>query len=172
MAWPYQWTRAGLTYFEIPVGPATDIWMVSPDDGGEPTPLIRTPFVDVDGAVSPDGKWFVYVTNETGRYELFLTSFPPSSTKLLITTEGGVDPVWSTDATKLYYTRPSTAELMSVSVSAGNPPVFGTPQRIHPGPLEYPSAHSIDVDPTQERLLVAPSFAVLGDLTVLLNWPR
>jgi serine/threonine protein kinase len=166
----YQWTHAGIFYFAGRFGPDTDIWMMSPDDPAHRAPLIETPFTDVDAALSPNGKWLVYVTNQTGRYELFLTSFPPSSTQLLITNDGAADPVWSPDGAQIFYTRPSTAELMSMPVSPGNPPVFGTPRRIHPGPLEYPSVHSIDVDPKQNRLLVAPSFSVLGDLTVLVNW--
>jgi eukaryotic-like serine/threonine-protein kinase len=170
--WPYQWTRGHLFYFGGPSLPNNDIWMMSPEDVGEPTLLLKTqpPFTYVDGALSPDGNWFAYVTNQTGRYELYLTSFPPSSTQVPITTEGASDPAWSPDGTRLYYTRPSTAELMSMSVTPGQPPVFGPARRIHSGPLEYPSGHSIDVDPTQERLLIAPSYGVLGDITVLVNW--
>jgi hypothetical protein len=55
-------------------------------------------------------------------------------------------------------------------VTSGDPPRFGSPRRIYAGPLEYPSDHSIDVDPKGDRVLVAPSFAVQGDLTVLVNW--
>jgi serine/threonine protein kinase len=170
--WPYQWTRGHLFYFGGPSLPNNDIWMMSPEDAGEPTLLLKTrrPFTYVDGALSPDGNWFAYVTNQTGRYELYLTSFPPSSTQVPITTEGAADPAWSPDGTRLYYTRPSTAELMSMPVTPGHPPVFGPARRIHAGPLEYPSGHSIDVDPRQERLLIAPSFGVLGDITVLVNW--
>jgi hypothetical protein len=152
------------------VSGSNDVAMLTGEDLSKRTTLVQTPFNDVDGTVSPDGKWLAYTSNETGRWELYLTSFPPSSTKLPITREGGCDPVWSVDGTTLYYTRPSTAALMSVPVTRGNPPTFGAPRRIYPGPLEYPSAHSIDVDPKGERLIVAPSFAVQGDLTVLVNW--
>jgi hypothetical protein len=55
-------------------------------------------------------------------------------------------------------------------VTSGDPPSFGPPRRIYAGPLEYPSAHSIDVDPKSDHLIVAPSLAVQGDLTVLVNW--
>jgi Tol biopolymer transport system component len=109
----------------------------------------RAPSPDVDAALSPDGHWLLYVTNQTGRYELFLTSFPPSGTQVLITTGGASDPVWSPDGTQVYFTKPSTAELMAIPVTPGTPPIFGTPRRIHPGPLEYPSVHSIDVDPSR-----------------------
>jgi len=59
---------------------------------------------------------------------------------------------------------------MSIAVTPGDPPTFGTPRRLHPGPLEYPSAHSLDVDPDGERIIIAPSYSVQGDLTVLVNW--
>jgi hypothetical protein len=71
---------------------------------------------------------------------------------------------------ELFYINPSTTELRSVSVRHGNPPQFGPERRIHPGPLDYATAHSFDVDPKGTRILVAPSFARQGDITVLLNW--
>jgi eukaryotic-like serine/threonine-protein kinase len=167
--WPYQWRRDHLLYFEGVSG-SNDVWMMATNDFTKRTPLIETPYNDVDGAVSPDGKWLAYVSNETGRWEIYLTTFPPSATKIVVTTQGGCDPTWSPDGATLYYTRPSSAELLSMAVMNGDPPRFGSPRRIYGGPLEYPSDHSIDVDPKGDRLIVAPSFAVQGDLTVLVNW--
>jgi Tol biopolymer transport system component len=170
VVWPYQWTDAGLMYFAGTSG-ANDVWMMSTDDPGSRTPLIETPFNDVDGAVSPDGNWFAYTSNENGRWDIYLTTFPPSPTKLPITSHGGADPTWHPDETGLFYVRPSTAELMSVSVVMGNPPRFGEPRRVHPGPLFYPDAHTFDIHPDGDRLIVAPSSDPLGDITVLVNWP-
>ena len=59
---------------------------------------------------------------------------------------------------------------MALPVTPGDPPVFGSARRVHPGPLEYPSAHSFDLEPNGDRVLIAPSYAVRGDLTVLVNW--
>jgi Tol biopolymer transport system component len=169
VAWPYQWSGNHLFYF-AGVSGANDIGMLTAPDFKSATTLISTPANDVDGAISPDGRWFAYTTNESGRWEIYLTTFPVSSTKLAITTQGGCDPTWSPDGKDLYYTRPASAELMAMSVTPGAPPTFGTPRRIYGGPLEYPSAHSIDFDRKNNRLLVAPSYAVLGDLSVLVNW--
>jgi hypothetical protein len=103
--------------------------------------------------------------------KIYLTTFPPSSTTLAITTQGGADPVWAPDGSQLFYIRPSTAELMAVPVTMGNPPRFGQPRRVHPGPLFYPDAHTFDIHPDGSRLIVAPSSQPLGDITLLLNWP-
>jgi Tol biopolymer transport system component len=169
VVWPFQWTDAGLTYFADRLR-ALDVWIMSPDDPTDRTLLVQTPYIDVDGAISPDGKWLAYATNETGGYELYLTTYPPSSTKLVVTTRGGADPIWSPDGTELFYVNPSTAELMAVAVTSGNPPQFGTHRRIHSGPLFFPDAISFSVDPHGDRILLAPSFAPAGNITILLNW--
>jgi dipeptidyl aminopeptidase/acylaminoacyl peptidase len=167
--WPYQWVGRNVIYF-AGVSGANDVWMLSSDNPKVQTPLIQTPANEVDGAVSPDGKWLVYSSSETGRWEIYLTTFPVTGTKVPITTRGGTDPLWGRDGKKLFYVKPATAELFSVSVIPGNPPQFGAHTRIYTGPLEYPSAHSYDVDPKSDRIIVAPSFVPQGDITVLLNW--
>ena len=101
---------------------------------------------------------------------MYLTSLEKPGSTLPITSDGGCDPTWNRDGTMLFYTRSATSELMAIPVMRGNPPTFGTPRRIHPGPLEYASAHSVDIDPRGDRLIIAPGYAVQGDLTVLVNW--
>ena len=171
VTWPYQWSPDGrnLLYFAGSTG-ANDIFSMSLDNL-KSTPLVHTPFNEVDGALSPDGRWLAYVSNESGRFEIYLTTNPPSNTKLPVTTIGGCDPIWSKDGRVLFYMNPSTTELLSVQVKMGNPPEFGAPRRLHPGPLDYATAHSFDIDPKGQKILVAPSFARQGDITVLLNWP-
>jgi eukaryotic-like serine/threonine-protein kinase len=168
--WPYQMSPDGhhLLYF-AGVSGAMDIMMMSLDDF-KSTPLIQTRFNECDGALSPDGRWLAYVSNESGRYEIYLTTFPPSSTKLAVTSNGGCDPIWSKDGGQLFYVNSSTDELWSVPVKSGNPPQFGVYRRIHPGPLDYVTAHSFALDPKGERILIAQSWARRGDITVLLNW--
>src|SRR5688572_17969287 len=169
VVWPYQWVGDRIVHFAGTVG-ANDLYTMSPNNPDTPKVLVKTPFNDVDGAISPDGQWFVYTTNETGRWELVMTTFPTSSTKLHVTTQGGVDPIWNRDGTELFYVKPSTAELMSVPVVPGNPPRFLAHRRLYSGPLWYPNAHSFDLDLRGNRILVAPSFDPGGDITVLVNW--
>jgi Tol biopolymer transport system component len=169
VAWPYDWRDGKMTYF-AGVSGNNDVWEMSPDHPDDAAPLIRSSFNNVDGTVSPDGAWFAYSANDTGRFEIYVTTYPPSSTKLIVTSHGGSDPFWSPDGTQLFYVQPSTAELMALDVTPGNPPRFGAARRIHPGPLFYPAARSYAWDPKTERFLLAPSFNPSGDITILLNW--
>lgn len=169
VAWPYDWRDGRMTYF-AGVSGNNDVWEMSPDHPDDAAPLIRSPFNNVDGTVSPDGAWFAYSANDTGRFEIYVTTYPPSSTKLIVTSHGGSDPFWSPDGTQLFYVQPSTAALMALDVTPGNPPRFGAARRIHPGPLFYPAARSYAWDPKTERFLLAPSFNPSGDITIVLNW--
>ena len=56
-----------------------------------------------EAAVSPDGKWLVYQSAETGRYEVYAQSFPTPGSRIPITSGGGSDPKWSADGKELYY---------------------------------------------------------------------
>jgi Tol biopolymer transport system component len=170
VAWPYWWSEPDTLHFFAGVFGNNDLWMLSPSRPEDRTALVSTGFNEVDGAISPDGAWYAYSQNASGRYEIYLTTFPPTSTKLLVTPQGGADAFWSPDGTELFYVKPSTSELMAVAVIPGNPPQFGAHRRVHPGPFFYPDNHPFFLAPDGERILVAPSSDPVGDITILLNW--
>ncbi len=170
--WPYQWSPDGryLLYMEIVRGTgASDAWMFSFADR-KSIPLLNTPVGEVDAVVSPDGRWLIYQTNESGRYEIYLTTFPPSSTKLSIVSDNAADVLWSSDGKKLFYVNATTLELLSLDVKPANPPEFSGRRRIHAGPLFWWSSHSFDVDTKGRRVLVRVSSVPQSDITVLLHW--
>ena len=77
-------------------------------------------------AFSPDGRWLAYVSNETGREEVYVQPFPGPGGKWQISTDGGSFPVWARNGRELFYR--SGEKLMSVTVTTQ--PVFraGTPR--------------------------------------------
>jgi Tol biopolymer transport system component len=170
--WPYQWSPDGryLLYFDIITGTMTsDLSMFSFDEH-KPSKMLPSRFTSVDAVVSPDGRWVAYVTNESGRYEIYLTTFPPSGTKLSVTTENAADELWSADRKRMFYVNTNTRELQSIDVKPGNPPEFSGRRRIHAGPLDWSSAHSYDIDAGRQRVLVQTSTAPQSEITVLLHW--
>ena len=150
----YQWHKDG---YVLAYGgpPTTDILKLSLADSVL-TPLLSSPMVTYSrGAVSPDGRWLAYDARETARFEVYLTTNPPSAgTRWMVTTAGGAEPKWSKDGKQLFYVSSATGGLMVVNVMPGDPPRFSAPRQVHPGPLDWgwSSSHSFDLDPKTGRL--------------------
>jgi hypothetical protein len=79
-----------------------DIW-VQPADGTAPRPYLDTPTSEAAARCSPDGRWVAYQSGESGRTEVFVQSFPVPGRKLLVSADGGANPVWGRDGRTLYY---------------------------------------------------------------------
>jgi Tol biopolymer transport system component len=102
-----------------------DIWRYSLADKK------ATPMVQLQGSsqhssrVSPDERWLAYVSDETGRFEVYVQPLPQTGAKYQITKEGGEHPVWSPDGQKLYFNRGD--RLFEVSVKMDPAVVASTP---------------------------------------------
>ena len=118
---PTDWTRDGrfLIYHAFGAGSSTwDIW-AAPTDGGKPLELIASKFTEAHGRVSPDGRWIAYASDESGRFEIYVTRFPQKGGRWQISTAGGSQPWWRGDGKELFYLGPEQT-LMSVSVRPGD----------------------------------------------------
>ena len=169
--WSGQWSPDG---FILSYGDADGSWDIFTLSlpALKSTRILGTPTLNESrGAVSPSGQWLACDARETARFEVFLTTFPPSVDKLPVTTDGGAEPKWSLDGKELFYVNSSTGALMSVPVTLTDPPTFGTRRQVHPGPLDWGwnSSHSFDLDPKTGRALVEV-VETKADLTVVLNW--
>jgi Tol biopolymer transport system component len=69
----------------------------------KPRPLIATEFHESSPAVSPDGRWLAYTSNESGRNEVYVTSFPEPAGKWQVSTNGGIAPEWMPDGREIAY---------------------------------------------------------------------
>src|SRR5688572_14131973 len=101
------WSRDGLlVYSDVHPTNQFDIW-VKPL-GREPRAVLATPAHEVDPALSPDGRWLAYDSNESGRREIYVRPFPAVDTgKWLVSTAGGRTPVWSPTGNELFYSNGS-----------------------------------------------------------------
>jgi eukaryotic-like serine/threonine-protein kinase len=112
--YPSDWSRDG-RYILYTYG--TDLWVAESPDW-------RTrPFVQGHGAVknaqfSPDERWVAYASSESGRWEVYVTSFPDARGKWQVSTAGGTQPRWRGDSKELFYLA-ADGKIMSVSVAGG-----------------------------------------------------
>jgi Tol biopolymer transport system component/predicted Ser/Thr protein kinase len=103
---------------------------------------------------SPDGKWIAYVSNESGRLEVYLAPFPATGAKWQVSLNGGVGPRWRGDGNELFFGTPHDLQLMAVPVTLGPEPVIGRPEplfKIRSGTGQPPF---YDVTPDGKRFLV------------------
>jgi hypothetical protein len=92
-----------------------DLWALRLDGDRKPFPIIQTTFDERDGQFSPDGQWVAYESNESGRPEIYVQSFPRSGGKRQISINGGVQVRWRHDGAELFYIA-LDGQLMAASI--------------------------------------------------------
>ena len=99
------WSRDGKTLLISPQRRETgqDVEVLQLDGDRKPVPLVLGPSIESFGRFSPNGKWVAYESDESGRPEVYVTSYPGASAKWQVSTEGGSKPMWSADGRQLYY---------------------------------------------------------------------
>src|SRR3989441_7824028 len=94
-----------------------DILAIRPGIDTAPVPVVATTFTEMSPALSPNGRWLAYVSNETGEDEIYVVPFPnTSAVKWAISAGGGTEPVWSHRGGELFY-RAASGDLVAVAIN-------------------------------------------------------
>jgi Tol biopolymer transport system component len=94
----------GLVFYGSPVQEAKQsIWRVSLDSGSTPQQILASPFDNASPSLSPNGKWLAYMTNESGRPEVYVRSYPGPGGRWQVSMDGGTEPVWSPVGNEIFY---------------------------------------------------------------------
>jgi serine/threonine protein kinase len=125
--------------------------------GSKMTPFLSTKASESNGMISPDGKWVAYASNESGDWEIYVTTFPTAAGKWQVSRGGGTEPRWRADGQEIFYIGAGST-LTAVTVSsagnfaAGNPtPLFRTQLRAQ---VSSTDQFSYDVSKDGQRFLV------------------
>jgi hypothetical protein len=110
-------------------GKRQQLWMLRLMGDRKPVPLLQTEFVESHAALSPDGAWIAYVSNESKRNEVYVRAFPTGGRKWQVSSDGGSEPAWRGDGGELFYLA-TDRTLMAVAVRAGTQLAFDLPQRL------------------------------------------
>ena len=134
-------------------------------------PFLQTPFAEIGGSFSPDGRWVLYFSNESGKPEVYVQPLSRSGAKWQISTHGGSRPRWSRDGKRIYYVS-LDGKLMSVDVSAaGGEFTAKVPRVVLQANMKRYVGSPFDVSP-DGRILVTVSMkqGELLPLTLVQNW--
>jgi eukaryotic-like serine/threonine-protein kinase len=145
-----------------------------PAAGGRPVPFHTGNSSQVNGQISADGKWVAYASDESGNWEVYVTSFPGGAGKWQVSRGGGAEPRWRGDGKEIFYIAPS-GMLMAVDVVTGTGFSTSTPAplfQIHGrAPISSTDAFTYDVTKDGKRFLVnryvSPEH--VAPLTILLH---
>ena len=170
-AQPLDWSRDGrnLLYIAEP-----DLWVYSLADGKSHLFLEATASLN-NAQFSPDGKWVAYASNESGRWEVYVTSFPDARGKWQVSINGGEQPRWRGDGKEIYFLS-TDAKLMAASVDTKNEFESGTPTVLfQTDPRELVATTEVvtyDVSRDGQRFLVNTKYnnGSAHPMSVVLNW--
>jgi len=169
---PNAWTHDGKTliYEHRTSEGGDDLWTLELD-GRKEKPLIATRFNESSAVLSPSGTWMAFVSDQSGRVEVYLTRFPSVEGRIQVSTEEGRNPAWSPDGRRLYYRR-RDGTIMAVEVGAGSPPALSRPVEVVRLPPAPPTRGHFDVMPDGRFLLVDDESvgAITQDLRIVVNW--
>jgi eukaryotic-like serine/threonine-protein kinase len=165
-----KWILARRSFLEAGSG---DIYGIRAGDSTL-TPLVTGPATEIEPMVSPDGRWLVYTSNESGQPEVYVRPFPDAgSARWQVSVAGGRDPMWSHSGKELFYWSTGN-KMMSVGIRPGATfgfeqprPLFTTTPYVPGGPVQ-----SYDLSPDDKRfvMLRETSANERSEFIVVENW--
>ena len=97
--------------------PNSELWVLPFSGDRKPFPVVRVPFNVAQGGFSPDGRWITYASEESGRQEVYVQSFPAGAVKRRISADGGFQPRWRGDGKEIFFLAPD-GRLLAAAVAA------------------------------------------------------
>lgn len=161
--------------FDFYGDPKGDIMFVPIDGSAAPRAIAEDPFTQWGGVMSPDGRWVAFVSNESGRDEIYVRSWSNPSAKWQVSNSGGLAPVWNRDGSELFYLRGPM--LVAVPVDRKSPDFSpGRQQEL----FAMPAVHGLpketanyDVDIGGQRFIttrIAHPEAAFRDVELIIGW--
>jgi Tol biopolymer transport system component len=176
----WDWSRDGraLLVGRTHADTRDDLWIQPPTEGAVARPYVTTAFNQTFGVFSPDGRWVAYASDESGKFDIYLDSFPKPGTRVRVTTAGGTEPRWNREGTELYFRRGSEVHSVALTSRRSSPDV----SRAEAEALEVSAMNrlfdagaavrSYDVSPDGRRFLInlPASSATRSPITIVHHW--
>jgi Tol biopolymer transport system component len=183
---PYSFFPDGrrLAYSELDPLSGHDLWTLALDVSdpdhpkpGKPELFLRTPSNELFPAVSPDGRWIAYESNESSRFEVYVRPFPGPGGKWQISNSGGTQPIWSRNSRELFFQNQDHRIMVTDYETKSDSFVAGRPRLWSDQQLQDPSGdRNYDLAPDGKRFAIFPNLNAPAEekgsvhVTFLLNF--
>jgi hypothetical protein len=167
---PSAWSPDGRWIVMTQLDPETaqNVWLLDASGTKPPSVIVRGPDRDGGGPVSPDGRWMAYTADDSGRFELYVQSFPEPGRKVQISERGAVTAWWTRDGRQLIFVGGDRRSLWRADLRIGGTLDAGTPRQFATLPAD---TIWVDAMPDRQRFLaLAPERTGTGSVTVVQNW--
>jgi Tol biopolymer transport system component len=169
------WSRDGryVVYESLSSENGGDLYVLDTKGDSPPRPFATSPFDELFPQFSPDGKWIAFVSDESGRAEVYVKPFEGTGAKTQISTEGGNGPRWSRDGRELFFA--SGERLASVALEPGDSLRASPPRVLFGGRFVWDRPDNFDVAPDGQSFVMVQASAgdgVTEIVRVTLNWSR
>ena len=169
---PGVWSHDGRQLvFHVELTEASNIRLLD-IESGEVQSIIEDEFQTENPSLSPDGRWLVYNSDETGRMEVYLTTFPDARRRVRVSSDGGIAPLWSRDGSEIFFASPQYDAIYSTEVAFdADQPRLGRPVKLFSVDMKVHRYRQYDTADGQRFLVnLNVGGAERIPLTVLQNW--
>jgi serine/threonine protein kinase len=173
---PESWDPGGhsMLFTDYSSKTGADIWEFLPGEGGRARPMLVTPFSENSAKFSPDGKFVAYVSNESGRSEVYVASYPNLAEKVVVSARGGTMPAWSPGGKELFYRQGLAMMAVQVELVGGRRFQGSTPKVLFSDPSLIGVGGDLSFDVTRDgrRFLMVKGFDASStqQFVVVHNW--
>jgi Tol biopolymer transport system component len=174
--WVCDWSRDGryILFESINTETKGELWLQPMFGDRTPVAFQHTPYSEIQGRISPDGRWIAYTSDESGAWEVYVQSFPKPGFKQVVSIGGGYEPQWRGDGQELFY-RAEDGTISSVDIQLGATSKIGRPKALFKIWVSRPSLfrNYYAVSGDGQRFLIdsTNSMSSKESISILVNWP-
>ena len=176
-ALPTDWSADGqyMAYAHSPGAAFSwDLWALPLFGDRKPFPLAKTAFVELNATFSPNSRWLAFQSNETDQSQIYVKPFPEAGRPVMVSKDGGVQPVWRWDGKELFFLSPD-AKMMAVTVDTAGQFQAGIPTELFSvststNPALQGWHYAVTKDGKRFLVNVVQEESRTIPLTVVVNW--
>jgi serine/threonine protein kinase len=172
--YPQAWSNSGrYIAYAKGTGSETDTYILPLFGEKTPFEIYPSPGDQWNPQFSPNDDWLAYQSNESGKSEVYVISFPSGDWRIPVSNNGGTQPRWRKDGKELYYLAPD-GKLMAVDIQGNTRIDPGVPHELFDAGMSIPGSTQYDVTPDGQRFLFLKPYAEANPtpITVTLNWTK
>ncbi|MEO7966982.1 MAG: DPP IV N-terminal domain-containing protein, partial [Gemmatimonadaceae bacterium] len=166
--WPSGWSPNGdgILFTQWSNNDSRDIWL-QPTSGAAPRAIVATDAQETAGTLSPDGRWILYQSDESGRPEVYVDSYPTRGRRTRVSNGSGISPVWRGDGREIFYWDDDQLFASRVDEAVGNAPLArSTPTSLFRATYTPSELPMYDVSSDGSRFVLIAAAVRTGQLVV------